>query len=82
MTVSMRKNLEQNLANRFPSWFSVNGDVHQTLMPFGFQCGDEWYNIVWRLCVDLEPLVAELEKESKRSKLTVLTSEGEIGVHL
>jgi hypothetical protein len=60
----MRKELEQKLVKRFPSWFSVNGGVRHTLMPFGFQCGDGWFNILWRLCVELEPLVAELEKET------------------
>ena len=60
----MRKDLEEKLAKRFPTWFNVNADVRHTLMPFGFQCGDGWFNILWRLCVDLEPLVAELEKET------------------
>ncbi|MBZ5669542.1 MAG: hypothetical protein LAO04_07430 [Acidobacteriia bacterium] len=60
----MRKELEEKLAKRFPKWFNVNGDVRHTLMPFGFQCGDGWFGILWRLCVDLEPLVAELEKET------------------
>jgi hypothetical protein len=60
----MRKDLGQKLAKRFPTWFNVNGDVRHTLMPFGFQCGDGWFEILWRLCVDLEPLVAELEKET------------------
>jgi len=60
----MRKDLEEKLAKRFPSWFIVNGDVRHSLMPFGFEHGDGWYNILWRLCVDLEPLVAELEKET------------------
>jgi hypothetical protein len=60
----MRKELEAKLAKRFPSWFNVSGDVRPTLMPFGFQCGDGWYNILWRLCVDMEPMVTELEKET------------------
>jgi len=60
----MRKELEQKLVKRFPPWFSVNGGVRHTLMPFGFQCGDGWFNILWRLCVELEPLVAELEQET------------------
>jgi hypothetical protein len=30
----------QKHAERFPSWFNVNGDARHTLMPFGFQCGD------------------------------------------
>jgi len=60
----MRKELEQKLVKRFPSWFSVNGGVYHTLMPFGFQCGDGWVNILWRLCVDLEPMVMELQAET------------------
>ena len=45
----MKKGLEQKLVKRFPAWFDVNGDVRRTLMPFGFQCGDGWFNILWRL---------------------------------
>jgi hypothetical protein len=60
----MRKELEQKLVKRFPTWFNVNGDVRHTLMPFGFQCGDGWFEILWRLCLNLEPTVAELEKET------------------
>jgi hypothetical protein len=33
-------------------------------MPFGFQCGDGWFEILWRLCLNLEPMVPELEKET------------------
>ena len=60
----MRKELEEKLVKRFPSWFNVNGDARHSLMPFGFQCGDGWYNILWRLCVDMEPMVIGLEKET------------------
>src|ERR1035441_7880629 len=59
----MRKELEQKLVKRFPTWFNVNGDARHSLMPFGFQCGDGWYKILWRLCVAMEPLVAELENQ-------------------
>ena len=60
----MRKDVKAKLAKRFPFWFHLEGDVRHTLMPFGFQCGDGRFNILWRLCVDLEPLVAELENET------------------
>jgi hypothetical protein len=63
----MRKELEQKLVERWPSWFDIHGDVRHTLMRFGFQHGDGWFNLLWRLCEDLEPLVAEMEKESKQS---------------
>ena len=60
----MRKDLEQELAERWPSWFDINGDPRNTLMLFGFQCGDGWFGLVWRLCERLEPLVAELERRT------------------
>ena len=60
----MRKELAEKVVRRFPSWFNMNGDVRYTLAPFGFEHGDGWHNILWRLCVELEPLVAELEKET------------------
>ena len=30
-------------------------------MPRGFEHGDGWFDILWRVCEDLEPLVAEFE---------------------
>jgi hypothetical protein len=60
----MRKELEQKLVKRFPTWFNSNGDAPPTQPPVGFECGDGWHEILWRLCVDLEPIVAELEKET------------------
>jgi hypothetical protein len=58
----MRGELEQKLVERWPSWFTVTGDQRETRMADGFAHGDGWFNIVWRLCEDLEPLVAEAEK--------------------
>ena len=57
----MRKELADKLIKRFPTWFTYAPD---TLTALGFACGDGWFEILWRLCVDLEPLVAELEKET------------------
>jgi len=57
----MRKELEEKLTGRWPSWFGVNDDLRETRMGDGFAHGDGWLDIVWRLCEDLEPLVAEAE---------------------
>jgi len=35
-------------------------------MADGFAHGDGWFDIVWRLCEDLEPLVREAEKATGR----------------
>jgi hypothetical protein len=58
----MRRELEQKLIVRWPSWFKVNGDFRETRMMDGFVHGDGWFDIVWRLCEDLEPLTIESEK--------------------
>jgi hypothetical protein len=62
----MRKELEQKFVERWPTWFHIDGDISQTLMSFGFEHGDGWFDIVWRLCEELEPLVAEVEVKTGR----------------
>ena len=63
----MREELEQRLVERWPAWFNVEGNIRETLMPFGFAHGDGWFDLVWRLCERLEPLVAAEEAETGRS---------------
>lgn len=58
----MRRELEQKLVECWPSWFNVTGNQRETRMADGFAHGNGWFNIVWKLCEDLEPLVAEAEK--------------------
>jgi len=53
----MRKELEQKFVERWPTWFEIGGDPRHTLMPYGFEFGDGWYDIVWQLCEGLEPFV-------------------------
>jgi hypothetical protein len=62
----MRRELEQKLVERWPSWFNIHGDPLETRMADGFAHGDGWFEIVWRLCEDLEPLAAEAEKAAVR----------------
>jgi hypothetical protein len=62
----MRKELEQGVIARWPAWFDVHRDVRRTLMPFGFQCEDGWFNLIRSLCEELEPLVAEVERTTKK----------------
>ena len=59
----MRKELEQRLVERWPTWFNTKGDFRYTGMTLGFQHDDGWFGILWRLCEDLEPLVAEFERD-------------------
>ena len=47
----MRKELDEALVARYPLIFKDrNGDMQRTLMCWGFECGDGWYNIIDVLC--------------------------------
>lgn len=55
----MNRILDKNLCKRYPEIFrDRHGDICQTLMPFGFECDDGWYDIINNLCkkiMDLKP---------------------------
>jgi hypothetical protein len=36
----MRKDLEQRLVERWPTWFNTGGDIKHTLMPWGLTHDD------------------------------------------
>jgi hypothetical protein len=74
----MQKELEQRLVERWPTWFQTEGDFRHTAMTRGFEHGDGWFEILWRLCVDLEPLVTEMERASGR-KFEVLQVKEKFG---
>jgi hypothetical protein len=62
----MRKELGQRLVERWPTWFNTGGDIRHTLMSRGLTHGDGWFDIVWRLCEDLESLVTEVERTGRK----------------
>ena len=80
----MRKELEQKLIERWPTWFNVTGDVRNTGMTLGFRHDDGWFDIIWRLCGDLEPLVAAFEHASGRQFgiLEVMEKFGGLRIHM
>jgi hypothetical protein len=63
----MMKELEKRLLERWPAWFNLDGEPRPTLMSFGFQLGDGWFDLVWALCERLETVVAVAETETGRS---------------
>jgi hypothetical protein len=58
----MNKELELRIVNRWPDWFDVKGDLRRTLMPFGFDCGDGWFDLIWNLCEEIEEILPKLDK--------------------
>jgi len=51
----MKKELEAKLIERFPQYFvDMYGDPTQTCMAFGCECGAGWFDLIYRLCEDIE----------------------------
>ncbi len=51
----MNKELEQKFIERFPSFFQdMYGHESLTCMHWGIATGDGWYELLWKLCIDIE----------------------------
>lgn len=51
----MRKELDEALCAKYPKIFKDrHGDMKETLMCWGFECGDGWYQILDSLCGQIQ----------------------------
>jgi hypothetical protein len=60
-------------------YLNTGGDMRHTLMPRGFAHDDGWFEILWRLCGDLEPLLAQFEREAAVCQFEVLQGKEKSG---
>ena len=68
----MHEELEQKLVHCWPTWFDIQG----------FEHGDGWYGILWRLFTDLRPLVEGMEGEGSQPFEVVRVREEGGGLHV
>lgn len=51
----MRKELDELLCAKYPKIFvNRHGDMKETAMCWGFECGDGWFNIIDQLCANIQ----------------------------
>ena len=51
----MKKELDDKLCAKYPKIFANrHGDMRETLMCWGFDCGDGWYWLIDKLCSNLQ----------------------------
>lgn len=51
----MNDGLDKLLCEKYPKIFvNRNGDPKETLMCWGFECGDGWFNIIDQLCSNIQ----------------------------
>jgi hypothetical protein len=46
----------QKLFNDFPTFFKPERPVTEALMAFGFECGDGWFDLIYKLCEEIAAL--------------------------
>ena len=56
----MSPDKDKAIFEKWPQWFRDKDDYRLSGMGIGFRCGDGWYDIIYRLCGRIEPLVAAL----------------------
>ena len=49
------------LLERFPKLFRPDPELKQNLMAFGFECGNGWNSILWKLCLDLSFMLKKMK---------------------
>ena len=57
----MNKELEKKLFDRF-SFFKPKKSLMESLMGFGFDCDDGWFDIIYSLCEEVEKLVKDIKE--------------------
>lgn len=62
----MNKENEEKLFNRF-KFFKPERPASEALMCFGFECSDGWFDLIWKLCEDVEK---ELSKQGSPKEKT------------
>ncbi len=60
----MNRKLDKQLCEKYPKIFvNRNGDMKSTLMCWGFECGDGWFNIIDVLCGQIQH---KIDHENKK----------------
>lgn len=78
----MKNELDKQLCAKYPLIFKDrNASMQETLMCFGFECGDGWYNILDALCSNIQWHINHQLKAAKTNakynKMRELTKSGD-----
>lgn len=64
----MKTELDAKLVAKYPKIFKDRlGDMQETLMCWGFECGDGWYNIIDALCANIQHKIDWSRKQRARA---------------
>lgn len=70
----MREELDKALVEKYPLIFKNRyGDMKETLMCWGFECGDGWYQILDSLCANIQSHINWQNKQEEKVPQVVAT---------
>lgn len=52
--MNLNKEHSEKIIKEFPGFFKHIEDLRTSLMAFGFECGDGWYELIYDLCKDIK----------------------------
>lgn len=65
----MKKELQQKLYDDFPSLYQQKDlTIQQSCMPWGFECGDGWYNLIYGLSWAITNLYPSIQASQVKEK--------------
>lgn len=67
----MTRELEKRLTDRF-SFFRTELPMTESLMCFGFECGDGWFDLIWELSEKIEKLEFDQYDIDESAKMLLL----------
>ena len=70
---------ENKLVKRF-DFYHTNEPLTESLMAFGFECGDGWFNILWDLSEKIEKILQECKDDYFKKYFKVIQVKEKYGV--
>lgn len=63
----MNKENTEKIMKDFPEYFKHVDNIQASLMAFGFECGDGWFDLIYGLCENIKPHYDELPQSAKNN---------------
>jgi len=75
----MTKELEEKIFNEFPKLFTNKKDLSQSLMWFGMECDDGWFDIIYNLIKKIDKIAKKEGLYNKEYPIRILQIKEKFG---
>lgn len=79
----MKQDLQEKLIKKYPELFvGTSKSITESMMAFGLECGDGWYDLIDEMCQKIEDYVAEHHPEHPVEFFQIKEKYGELRVYV